>query len=153
MCVCSLSQDATRMRRTILSSVSCLAPPNFSTLSRKRQVSKRILIFFATLVWNILILRRIQRDMINVHRSSYKVPVILVLFNNTWILSTHFRKIFKYQIRGKSFQWEPIFALRMGTHTDRQTDRRTDMMELTVAFHNFANAPNNAWIHLLTNLY
>jgi len=28
-------------------------------------------------------------------------------------------------------------------HADRQSDRRTDMMKLTVAFRNFANAANN----------
>ena len=29
------------------------------------------------------------------------------------------------------------------TSRDRQTDRQTDMMKLTVAFHNYANAPKN----------
>jgi hypothetical protein len=76
-------QDATRVRRTILSSVSCLALPYFSTLSLKRydsgikKISKRILIFSKTSVWNTLILR-IQWDVINEHRSLCKVPIILV---------------------------------------------------------------------------
>jgi len=29
-------------------------------------------------------------------------------------------------------------------HTDRQTDRQTDMMKPTVSFRNFVNAPNNS---------
>jgi len=33
---------------------------------------------------------------------------------------------------------------------DRQTDRQTDKTKLTVAFHNFAKAPNNVW-HEKTN--
>jgi hypothetical protein len=39
------------------------------------------------------ILRRIQQDIIiNVNRSSCKVPIILVGFNETWILIDRFSK-------------------------------------------------------------
>jgi len=43
----------------------------------------------------------------------------------------------KYQILLKSVQWEPSCSMR----TDGQTDGRTDMMKLIVAFRNFENAP------------
>jgi hypothetical protein len=67
-----------------------------------------------------LILRRIQRDIIiNVHRSSCKVPLLLLDFNETRILSTGFRKILKYRIS------------------------KTDMTQLILAFLNFANTPKN----------
>jgi hypothetical protein len=49
------------------------------------------------------ILRRNEGDMIkNVNWSSCKVPILLSDFHDTWIFSTHFQKIFKYQISWKS---------------------------------------------------
>ena len=73
----------------ILSSVAYLALLNFSTLSHKRRGFREnatehemcVLIFSITLSKTFLNLKRIQRDIIiNVYRSSCKVPVILVRF-------------------------------------------------------------------------
>jgi hypothetical protein len=79
-------QHAMRMRRIILSSVTCMAVPYFSALLYKRRDFRKkllnikcVLIFSTTFVRKFLILRRTERDIIiNVHRSSCKVPVILL---------------------------------------------------------------------------
>jgi hypothetical protein len=112
-------QHAMRMRPILLSSVACLAQPYVSTLSHKRHDFREkaiepkicVLTFSTTFVCNILILRRIERDIINVHRSSCtKCPLFLSDFNETWTLVTDFRKLHKYQISWTSVQWEPSYS-------------------------------------------
>ena len=83
-------QRAMRMRLITLSSVECPALRYFSISNRKRYDlmwkyllnTKCVLLFSLQILSEIfLILRRIQRDIItNVHRSSCKVQVILVIF-------------------------------------------------------------------------
>jgi hypothetical protein len=88
VCVTLVIRHAKRMRRIIFSSVACLALPYFSTLShkwhdlRKNVIEHKmcVLIVSAILPETFFILRRIERDIINVHRSSCKVLVILVGF-------------------------------------------------------------------------
>ena len=76
-------QHTKRMRR-ILSSVPCPALPHSSTLSHKRhdfrkRITKLNIFLYKILSETFLTARRIQRYIaINVHRSSCKVPVILV---------------------------------------------------------------------------
>jgi len=54
----------------------------------------------------LLILRRTERDIIiNMYRSSCKVPLILVRCWWNWIFWTDFRKMLRYQISWKSVQW------------------------------------------------
>jgi len=60
-----------------------------------------------------------------------KYPSFLSDFNETWILSTDFRKILKFQISWKSVQWDPSCSMRADVQT----------MKLRVAFHSFANTP------------
>jgi hypothetical protein len=128
-----------------LSSVAC--PPalqNFPTLSHKRHDFRIKLLDTKCVFWFslqllseiIFILKRIERDMIKMYIGLHvKYPLFLSDFNETWISSTDFRKLLKYQISWKSDQWEPSCSLR--------TDRREDMTKLTVAFGKVAKASNN----------
>jgi hypothetical protein len=75
------------IRHITLSPVACPALQNFFT-SHKRQIIEKMLLnikcglrFSLQIVSEtFLILRITQRDIINMHRSSCKVPVILVRF-------------------------------------------------------------------------
>ena len=68
-----------------------------------------------------LILRRLRRNIINVHRSSCKVPAVLLDLHEALIFATDFGKIFKCEISRKSVLWGAEFS-----HADRETDGRTD---------------------------
>jgi hypothetical protein len=84
--VALVNQHATRMRHIFICVVH-LGPPYFPTLSHKRHdfrknvyQHKMCALVFSINLYEIFILRRLQRDMITiVHWSSCKVPVILVL--------------------------------------------------------------------------
>jgi len=51
-----------------------------------------------------------------------KYTLFLSDFNETWILSTHYRKIFKYQISWNSVQWQPRCSMRTEGRTDRHDE-------------------------------
>jgi len=95
-------QHATRMRRTILSSVACPAVPYFPTLSHKRyEFKKNTLLNIICVFWfsqqilseTFLILRRSKPDMTkNVYCLHIKYCLFLPYFNKICIFSTYFRK-------------------------------------------------------------
>ena len=89
MSVALVIQHAKRMR-CIYGHLASPAPPHFSTLSHKRHDFRGkgtgdkmcVLVLPTNLFETFLVLRRIQRDVVtNVHTSSRKVSVILVMFN------------------------------------------------------------------------
>jgi hypothetical protein len=82
---CLVIQHATRMRRFILSHVACLDLPYFSILAHKcYDLKKRLLNIKFPYIFSqkhFLFYERIHRDIIiNVHRYSCKVSIILVRF-------------------------------------------------------------------------
>ena len=90
-----------------------------------------VLVFSTTFAWNI------SYSVNNWTRNDKNVYWVRIKsdFNETWILFKDFRKIFKYKISWKSFQWKPSCSMR--------TNRRTNMTKLIVAFLNSANALKN----------
>ena len=97
-----------------------------------------VLIFFTTLVWN-LILRRFHWDIIiNLHLSSCNVSVILVRFStdlnslDTVSQNTQISNFIKIH---------PVGAELI--HIDGRMDGHTDMTKLTVIYCNFVKAPKN----------
>ena len=92
-----------------------------------------------------LFLRRIDRDMIkNVHWSPCKVPVIPVRFEwnlnflDSFAKSTYISDFNENSSSGMQFV---VFA---------QTEGRTDMTKLIVAFRNFAIAPKTLNIFIFS---
>jgi hypothetical protein len=77
---------------------------------------------------------------INVYRSAacnVPVPIFLSDFKESWTSSTVFRK----KKSNNKFHWNPSSGSR--AVPCGRTDGPTDMSKLTVAFRNFANAPDN----------
>jgi hypothetical protein len=101
---------------------------------KKYWAQKCVLIFSTTLSETFLILWRIHRgSVINIHWSSCKVPVILVIFS--W--SVNYREIFDTYSNMKFLE---SFCTGIRVHADEQIN----MTELRVPFRNFANAPKNS---------
>jgi hypothetical protein len=78
-------------------------------------------IFSTTFVWNMSLSNNNSDRNYRIYPQLFiKVLLILVIFNETWILSGDFRNnILSYQISWKSVQWQPSCFMR----TDGQTGR------------------------------
>jgi hypothetical protein len=94
-----------------------------------------VLIFSKFLSETFFILTRRERDMIKMSNVRLvKYPLFFFDFNENWIFWTEFLIILEYHISCKSIRGSRVVPCG-------QTDRRTDMMKLIVAFRNLANAP------------
>ena len=114
----------------LLSAVSVLVVAQSSSEFPEGLVNNPVCVFcfsLQLLVGTCLSVRRIQRvSIINVHRSSCKVPVIFSHFNPSWIfLEKSSAKLHEHLCNG----------IRV------PSCRRTDMTKLIFAFHNAANSP------------
>jgi hypothetical protein len=111
VCVCSLSYPA---RNAHAPYCHLFPAPLYSvfphylinaTIFEKKLLNPKCVFWFSLqgLSEIFLILRRNERDMIrNVYWSSCKVTLFFLDFNESWIFSTNFRNILKYQISWKS---------------------------------------------------
>jgi hypothetical protein len=127
---------------TILSSVTCPAVLYFSTLSqklhdfrKKKLLNMKCVSIFSTAFF--LKLFSFLEEMSEICSKMcvglhVKYRLFLSDFNESFS-STDFPKILKCLISWKFVQWELSCSIR--------TDRRTEIMKLIVAFHNFAKAP------------
>jgi hypothetical protein len=91
---------------------------NVTIFGRKLRNMKYVLWFsLQRLSEKFLIMRRIEQHMIKMYIGLHvECPLFVSDFNETWILTTDFRKILQYQILWKSIQWEPSWSMRTGGH-------------------------------------
>jgi hypothetical protein len=138
----------------LLSSVAGPALPHFSTLSYKRHCIRKKLwntkVFWFSVRYlskKFLILRRIGR---------YDQKHTLVFMWSTRFACQILMKLeFSRQISKKylNIKFHEIPSSRSRVFPRGQMDKRTDMVKLTVAFNNFANAPKNCLRNLSTLQY
>ena len=139
-------------------SVACPSPPYFSTLSHKRQDFRLEVIERTSKVFVLVLSRICTRNIshskmnwadvtINVHRSTCKVPVIIIVkfYWNLKILYRFSKKFSSNKFHENSSNGRRAVpgGRRNGQtggwtdrQTDRETDRQTDMKKLIVAFRN-----------------
>ena len=138
--VAFVTQHAKRMCHITLPSVVCLILPYFphiisktARFSGKNLLNKTLCFDFLYIFLfseAVLILRILQRDIINVDRSPYKIPVILIGFL--------IKLKFSWRVFGKycniKFHENPSSRRRV---VPWRTGARTDMTKLTDAFLQF----------------
>jgi len=109
------------MRHIVISGLSS-SIVFFDSFRKKKATERKIrnLIFSTTFISIVShpknISARYDQNCISSLHEQYRV--FLSDFNETWIFSTDFRKIFKYKISWKSVQWEPSCSIRTDRHDD-----------------------------------
>ena len=144
VCVCSLKYPACNAHGLYCNLWPARLYNFFFILSLKRHGfrKKNVMGHKNVLVFSTIFLRNISHSKRKLDRYDKKCThyqLFLSEFNGTWIFSTFFLTMLKYQISRKSMQWVPSCSLR----TDRRTEGRTDITKLIAVFRTFANAPQN----------
>jgi hypothetical protein len=105
------------------------------TIFGKKVIEQKCMFWFSLhiLFETLLIIRRLQRDIINVHSSSCKVTVILV--RDEWKLN--FLNRFSKYAPISNFMKIYLVGAELF-----HAERKTDMTKLIVAFRKFSKAPN-----------
>ena len=151
VCVCSLViKHAMSMRHIVI----CGLPHTtifFHIISQTTRFLEKKLLNTECEFWfsiqllsvTFLNLRNFEQDIIiNMCIGLHvKYPLFLSDYNESWIFSTDFWKIMKYQISWKSVYLESTSSIRTDGWEDVWTDRQTDMTNLIVAFVNYVNIP------------
>jgi hypothetical protein len=147
VCDCSRRYPAMRMRHIVICALphSAILFAHYlinCAISEKKLLNIKCLFWFCLqiLFQKIFILIRAERNMIKIYIVlRVKYPLFLSDFNETWIFWTDFREILKFQIFKNTCSGSRVVPCGQ---TERQTDGRTEMTKLIVAFRNFANAPS-----------
>jgi hypothetical protein len=138
VCVALVIQHAKRMCGIILSSVAWLALPYFSHIISKWHDFRAKACF--DFLYNFV--RNISHSKTTVLRYCHKYHTcICILVRLQWHLNL-LDRVWKTK-----FHENPSSGSRVVPW--RRTDGQTDVMKLTVAFHNSANVPNNSGILLI----
>jgi hypothetical protein len=142
MSVALVISHAMRMHHIILSSVTRLALPYFSTVPHKRKsfrTQNMCFDFFTTLSETFLTPRNQRGIFINVHTSSGTVLVIPHRFLSNFF-STAFAKYSYFEFHGNPSSGRRVVPCG-------RTEGWTDTIKLIVAFRNFVNTSKNKDTH------
>jgi hypothetical protein len=139
------------MSHTVTSFVVPLAPTHFSTLSNKRYDIRRkgiehkfcVSIFYTSLVYNI---SHSKKNLGRYCQKCKKVLVWSIRYCCRISMKLEFSRHIFEKVSNTKFHQNPSSGSRVIPCGRRQTDGRTNMTKLMVAFRYFANAPKNAKI-------
>ena len=144
-CVCE--RVALPIQHAKRRSIAFLASPHFSTLSHKRYDLRKIvtehkmcvLIFPTTFNWDIFHSNKNSARYCHKckKRLHVKYPLFLSDINGNWYLLNRFTKKAQLSYFIKTRPWGTQF------HADEWTGGETNVRKPIIAFHNFANAPDN----------
>ena len=132
VCVCSLSYPACNAHAPYCHLWPARSTTFFHIISqtarfskKKKKLLNKNVFWFPLQVMSetFFILGRTERDMFKKSSGLHvQHPLFLSDFNYTWIFSTVFRKMLKYQTSWKSVQWEPSCSMRTDGRKDKHVE-------------------------------